>query len=515
MQVRSAPRPARRHRRRPLPRGVHRILIGAGMAVISVAAAAILTLLLWTPFFSRNPLCLFYAAVVLCAWFGGMITGLFASIIAVAAIEYLLMPSFASGVDSIIHLTSFGFIAFLISWLDTHRRRATEALKRAKESAESANRAKDRFLATLSHELRTPLTPALAMTAAMELDSATPESMRDDLLVVRRNIELEARLIDDLLDLTRITSGKLQLRRSEADVHELIQHAIQTCRGGADGKRVVIKADPLATRSRIHGDPARVQQILWNLINNAVKFVPDGGLVHIQTADDGQMIRVSVTDNGIGIEPDAIERVFERFEQASPQTHREYGGLGLGLSISRALAWMHGGTLTACSGGTGTGSTFIMTLPTLAPSTAPPAPEPARRPVARHRGGVRLLLVEDHDDTAQVIARLLRAAGYQVTVAGCVRQAVVAAEREAFDLVVSDLGLPDGSGIDLMAGLQARYGLGGIAMTGYGTQDDLDRTRAAGFAAHVTKPVDIAVLRDRIDHLAGVDQEMNCDATLT
>lgn len=482
--------------------------------MLSVAAASILTLLLWTPFFSRNPLCLFYAAVVLCAWFGGMSAGLLASVMAVWAVEYLLMPSFTSGIDAVVHLTSFGFIAILISWLDTHRRRANDALKRAKESAESANRAKDRFLATLSHELRTPLTPALAMTSAMELDHALPERMRDDLLVVRRNIELEARLIDDLLDLTRITSGKLQLRRQETDLHELVQQAIQTCRGGADSKRVIIEADMAATRSRILGDPARVQQVLWNLINNAIKFVPDGGIVTIQTANEGESISVRITDNGIGIEPEALERIFERFEQASSETHRRYGGLGLGLSISRALTRMHGGTLTAASDGAGTGSTFTLTFPVLtqATSSQPPA---AAAPSTDSRSGIRLLLVEDHDDTARVITRLLRDTGYRVTVAQGVQQAIAAAEQETFDLVVSDLGLPDGTGIDLMAALRAKYGLEGIALTGYGMDEDLARTRAAGFAAHVTKPVDIATLRERIALLAGPSQEMNCDATLT
>jgi len=382
------------------------------------------------------------------------------------------------------------------------RRRVEDELRRAKEAAEAANRAKDHFLATLSHELRTPLTPVLALASALEADEELPPRVRQALSVIRRNVELEARLIDDLLDLTRISRGKLELRREVVDLRQLLAHAIEVCCGvdfGSDRIRLALELG--ARDHRVWADASRLTQVLWNLLHNAVKFTPEGGEVRVRSwdEDDGRTLAVEVADNGIGIDPELLPRIFDAFEQTDRQITRRFGGLGLGLSLSRAIVGMHGGTLAAASPGHDRGSVFTLRLPAGdVPAAAPVSPEKA--PEAGAAAPLRLLLVEDHADTAAAMADLLRALGHEVTVAGSVGSALGAAEARAgrIDLVVSDLGLPDGSGLDLMRELSRRYGLKGVALSGYGMEDDVQRSREAGFSKHLTKPVDLQALRAAI-----------------
>jgi signal transduction histidine kinase len=386
------------------------------------------------------------------------------------------------------------------------RRRVEQELRQAKEAAEAANRAKDHFLATLSHELRTPLTPVLALASALQEDETLPDRVRQALAVIRRNVELEARLIDDLLDLTRISRGKLELRREVVDVRQLLAHAIEVCCGVelASG-RIRLGLDLGARDHRVWADAPRLTQVLWNLLHNALKFTPQGGetgeiRVRSWEEDDGGILAVEVADNGIGIDPELLPRIFNAFEQTDRQITRRFGGLGLGLSLSRAIVAMHRGTLSAASAGTDQGSAFTLRLP--AGDVPASAPEPIlERPAeAKADSPLRLLLVEDHADTAEAMANLLRALGHEVTVAGSVGSALSAAEAQGgrFDLVVSDLGLPDGSGLDLMRELAGRYGLKGIALSGYGMEEDVQRSREAGFSKHMTKPVDLQALKAAI-----------------
>jgi two-component system CheB/CheR fusion protein len=385
----------------------------------------------------------------------------------------------------------------------TASRQAEQELQRAKEAAEAANRAKDQFLAVLSHELRTPLMPVLAIVSALEQQTDLPRDVRADLEVVRRNVELETRLIDDLLDLTRITKGKLQLTLEPVDVRESINRVVEICRDDIESKGLLLLIDLPGRACHAHADSARLQQVLWNLVKNAIKFTPPGGKITLRAACDDGAIHINVTDTGVGIDPQAMPRVFDAFEQGHAQMPHRFGGLGLGLSISKALAHAHGGTLEAFSEGRDRGSTFTLTLPaarlmTTAPPEAAVAPPSAAPVLVR-----RILLVEDHQDTARIMLRLLQSSHFEVEWAGDIATAQQLAAASKFDLLISDLGLPDGSGLDLMHDLRDRFAGKAIALSGYGMEDDLRRSRAAGFAEHLTKPINMQALRSAIDRVLG------------
>jgi signal transduction histidine kinase/CheY-like chemotaxis protein len=388
----------------------------------------------------------------------------------------------------------------------TEQRRAEEELQRAKDEAERANREKDRFLAVLSHELRTPLTPVLTTVQTLEYDASLPGETREALRVVRRNVELEARLIDDLLDLTRIARGKLALSREPVDAHEKLRHVVQICDAERRGKQIELRLEMLADKHWVASDPARIQQVFWNLLKNAVKFTNSGGCVTVRTSnrDDGSL-RVDVIDTGVGIEPAILGRIFDAFEQGDQRVTRAFGGLGLGLAISKRLVDLHGGRIAAYSDGPGSGATFTVELPSVA---APPPQETMIDRPARPQPKLSILLVEDHPDTALALARLLRGFGWQVRVAETVADAIAAADAEHFDLLISDIGLPDGNGLDLMRQLRAKRPVRGICLSGFGMEEDVRNSRDAGFIEHLTKPVNVAQLRRAIDRaVVGVDGE--------
>ena len=383
-------------------------------------------------------------------------------------------------------------------------KRAQEGLLRAKDAAESASAAKDRFLAVLSHELRTPLTPVLTTVQMLERDPTLSASVRESLAVVRRNVELEARLIDDLLDLNRIAHGKLELHLGATDVHAKLDNVLQIIDSDLRARQLHVAVRKAAGKCHVTADPARVQQVLWNLLKNAVKFTPSGGNVEVRTRNtDGGELEVEVADTGIGIEPHVLPKLFEPFEQGSKEMTRMFGGLGLGLTISKALVERHGGSLAASSAGKDRGATFTIRLPNAAP---PPAPADASAgggsPAAGGAAGRRVLLVEDHADTAKVMARVLRAWGYHVFAANDVGTALRIAAAERFDLLISDIGLPDGTGLELMRELLARRPIKGIALTGYGLDSDIQATRSAGFDAHLTKPIKFGDVEDVIRQLS-------------
>jgi PAS domain S-box-containing protein len=380
------------------------------------------------------------------------------------------------------------------------RREGEAALIAEKERAEVASKAKDNFLATLSHELRTPLTPVLMTAAALREDSRLPADVRAELGMIERNVALEARLIDDLLDLTRIAKGKLQLREEMCDVHSLIGLVVEILRDEAQSKPVAIEVEMSARRSGLRGDPARLQQLFWNLLRNAIKFTPVNGRIAIRTRDetDGRL-RVEVSDTGVGIEPEAIEAIFRPFEQAGKEGDHRFGGLGLGLAIARAIVDLHGGVIQAESQGPGKGATFVVELPRVADQATGVAEQPedtGMEAVQERAPALRLLLVEDHEPTLAVLKRLLVRAGHQVVTAGSVAAARAAAESGQFDVVISDLGLSDGTGIEVMGQLRALDPrLRGIALSGYGMEEDLKRSLDAGFSAHLVKPVDFEQLQ--------------------
>ena len=379
---------------------------------------------------------------------------------------------------------------------DEERFAPAREIERARDVAEAASAAKDEFIAKLSHELRTPLTPAL-MTVGMLLDrhDLCPQ-LREDLALVHRNIELEARLIDDLLDVTRIVNGKLDLQLEQADVHRLLEEASDICRTHSRERRVHINLRLGAPDRFILCDRVRVEQVFWNLLHNAVKFSPPGSSIEVHTSNPypGQ-IEINVRDHGIGIHPTKIGSLFNAFEQGENGVSRQFGGLGLGLAICKGVVDLHNGNICATSNGPGCGSTFSVQLGTVAPI-----------PRASHSGGLselasssgeeaphraaHVLLVEDHEHAAEILSRLLRRAGHSVEVAHCVADAKHLFQRHDFDLLVSDIGLPDGTGLDLMEYIRGHRPTIGIALSGYGTEQDIAASLAAGFVEHVIKPVE-------------------------
>ena len=370
------------------------------------------------------------------------------------------------------------------------QRREMERLFR---EAQEANARKDHFLATLSHELRTPLTPVLAAVGILEEGAVEETDLREIATVIRRNIELEARLIDDMLDLTKISQGKMDIDPKPVDIEEALRCAAEICRQDIQSRGLVLAWALVAERHIVLADEARLQQVFWNLLKNAAKFTPEGGRIELVTENDSDSsIEVTVRDSGIGIEPAHLEKIFIPFEQVELSSSRRFGGLGLGLAICRALVEAHGGTIRARSDPAGIGSEFIVRLKTHdgsaapagpprvpVPPSAPPPPTPTRR----------VLLVEDHADTSFFFARTLRRLGHEVMTAGCAAEAEKLFAEHRFDCIVSDIGLPDANGADLVARLRARRPVPAIALSGYGMEEDLRRSREVGFSRHLIKPV--------------------------
>jgi signal transduction histidine kinase/CheY-like chemotaxis protein len=405
-------------------------------------------------------------------------------------------PEFGVGTTVMLSIV---FLAAL-AWFNAARLNRTELhLEKARHEAERANRAKDQFLAMLSHELRTPLNPVLLAASALEADSSLPADAREQLAMMRRNIELEARLIDDLLDVTRIAHGKLELHREVIDLHAAIEHALGMSAFDIETRKLTVLKHLDAANHHANADAARLQEVFWNILRNAVKFTPHGGQIEISTQnDDTGRIVIQFTDTGIGIESHLQSRIFDAFEQGDPGTQTRYGGLGLGLAISKRIIDLHHGSIEVRSAGRGGGSTFVVKLNTVETSRVSVATSAPRRSVAAP-ASAELLIVEDHEDTLRVLQRILRNAGYGVSACRTVVEARALAAERKFDLVISDIGLPDGDGLELMRSLRETHGLTGIALSGFGTEEDLSASKAAGFVAHLTKPVDLERLRVAIN----------------
>jgi len=399
-----------------------------------------------------------------------------------------------------LHDTAGEEIGFLATIRDiTERKDVEERLRRAAEEAEAASQAKDDFLAALSHELRTPLTPVLMSAAAMELDPELPDAIREQLSMIRRNIQLEARLIDDLLDLTHITRRTLQIHQVVVDVHELLGHTEEIVRSEAVGHDRVVEFRLEARQCHVIADPTRLQQVFWNLIKNALKFSEDGGRVTVRTSNPSpHRFAVSVEDHGIGIAQEALGRIFSAFDQGELKGRHRFGGLGLGLAISKGIVDLHNGSLHVESEGRGRGATFTVELETTVPERN--RESPAQNLPARTMP-LRLLIVEDHEPTLATMKRLLERSGYRVCSAATMSEALAVASATKCDVLISDLGLPDGSGLDLMREIHQRYGWPGIALTGYGMEEDIRRVTESGFGAHLVKPIDITQLRATIERL--------------
>lgn len=382
----------------------------------------------------------------------------------------------------------------------SERKRAEEKLHAAKLAAEKASQAKDDFLALLSHELRTPLTPALAAASYLaEHEDLLPE-FREEVTAIWRNVQLEARLIDDLLDLTRITRGKIELRREAVDAHRLLRNAVQIARQDTLAKRIDLKLELHAKAFHIWADPVRIQQVFWNVLNNAVKFSEKEGHITIRSSNDETRLVLEISDTGIGIEPEQQERIFQAFEQGEPSVSRRFGGLGLGLAISKTLLDLHGGGISVQSKGKNLGATFRVALEVV------DAPVAASIASSGGEGGaersLRVLMVDDDADTRRILSRLLSKCGHEVASVDCVQGALTLLDNQRFDALISDIGLPDSSGYELVREAKQRQSLKGVALSGFGAEDDIRRSMEAGFDYHLTKPVNFQDLRSLLGKIA-------------
>ena len=376
-----------------------------------------------------------------------------------------------------------------------------EETETARTEADQAMRAKDEFLSTLGHELRAPLNPVLMAAEAMQGDSGLPPEIREQAEIIRRNAFLEARLIDDLIDITKVRRGELKLMLAPVSVHNLLSQADEVVKSDDSGKQVTIEYYKNALECFVQGDAARLQQVFWNLLRNAKRFTPQGGRIQVVTDNPlPSKVLIQFTDSGAGIDAKYLPHVFDAFETAKAEGNPQFDGVGLGLAITRAIVLLHGGTIRAESMGRGKGSTFTVELPT---TEKPANSDGVISDLLTPSPKMRLLLVEDHDSTREVLGRILGRAGHKVYAVASTQEALqIAASAGHFDAVISDLGLPDQSGFALMKMLQAKYRLPGIAISGFGADEDVVRAQEAGFSAHLTKPVAFEELRAALERVA-------------
>jgi PAS domain S-box-containing protein len=395
----------------------------------------------------------------------------------------------------------------------TEHRQTSDALKRsvqleqqARYEAEQANRIKDQFIAMVSHELRTPLTPVVMSLAALELDPQLPEDLQSEVAMLRRNVSIETKLIDDLLDVTSIANGKFRLDVMPTRIHELLRDVTKMVGGDAASRCQKLTLELDAQDDTVAGDPVRLHQVFWNILKNAVKFTPHSGEIGVRTSNPTPAtIAIEVQDGGVGIAAQALPRIFGAFEQADQSMSRQFGGLGIGLTICKAIVDLLGGTIHAESAGPGEGARFRVELPIARDmdEVVPKTTDPVTTMMA---DSVRVLVVDDHEDTLRVLRRLLESIGYQLATAASATAALNYIAANQVDVLVSDVGLPDATGHDLMRQVKRIRDVPAVAISGYGSATDIQKSREAGFYAHLTKPLDFDLLHATIQqalHQAG------------
>ena len=377
----------------------------------------------------------------------------------------------------------------------------TAELKRLNVELADANRAKDVFLATLSHELRTPLTPVVGWIKLLRSGTLDEKSVSQALDAIERNAWLQSRLIDDLLDTSRIATGKLHFEPKPTDLNAVVKAAVDTVRASAAARNIELSTSLWPSSLVVMGEPVRLQQIAWNLVSNAIKFTDPGGKVSVTTGLSGKQAELVVADTGVGIGPDFLPHVFDRFRQADGSTSRRHGGLGLGLAIADALAKLHGGGLEAQSEGHGRGSCFTLRISLAA--TEKIATEVVEQRVHSLQG-LDVLIVEDSADTLDLLSAIFRREGANVTTAASAAEALHQAVVKRPSIIISDIGMPDTDGYELLQQMRLIPGLSGvpaIAISGYASEEDREHALAAGYLALVPKPIDIDVLFGLIQDL--------------
>jgi len=377
----------------------------------------------------------------------------------------------------------------------------TAELKRLNAELAEANRAKDVFLATLSHELRTPLTPVVGWIKLLRTGTLDEKSVSQALDAIERNAWLQSRLIDDLLDTSRIATGKLHFEPKPTDLNMAVKAAVDTVRASASVRNIELSMSLWPTSLVVMGEPVRLQQIAWNLVSNAIKFTDPGGKVTVTTSSDGTNAQFIVVDTGVGIEAEFLPHVFDRFRQADGSTSRRHGGLGLGLAIADALAKMHGGALEAHSDGIGSGSRFALRVALAAvEKTALEMPDVKVHSVE----GLKILIVEDSQDTLLLMSKLFEREGAQVATASSAAEAIDCAVADCPNFIISDIGMPETDGYELLKQLKAISGVSevpAIAISGYASEEDRERALEVGYLALVPKPVDIDALFSLIQEI--------------
>jgi signal transduction histidine kinase len=387
--------------------------------------------------------------------------------------------------------------------LDLERRivERTAELTRLNAELADANRAKDVFLATLSHELRTPLTPVVGWIKLLRSGNLDEKSVAQALDAIERNAWLQSKLIDDLLDTSRIATGKLHFEPKPTDLNVVVRAAIDTVRASAAARNIELSVSLWPSTMVVMGEPVRLQQIAWNLISNAIKFTEPGGKVSITTNNEGSQARLVVRDTGLGIDPEFLPHVFDRFKQADGSTSRRHGGLGLGLAIADALAKMHGGKIHAESAGVGQGSCFTLNVALAASERVAPEPVPQR---VFSFTGLDVLIVEDSIDTLTLLSAVFSREGANVTTAASAAEALEHAIAKRPAVIISDIGMPDVDGYELLEQLKVIPGMDdvpAIAISGYASDEDRERALDTGYHALVPKPIDVDELFELIHDL--------------
>jgi PAS domain S-box-containing protein len=401
-----------------------------------------------------------------------------------------------------------------LAQLAVERESLLQSERSARSDAERLGHMKDEFLATLSHELRTPLNAIQGWARILRERKATPEDHARGLEAIERNARIQTQIVNDLLDMSRIVSGKVHLEIQPLYLHEVVNNAIDTVRQSADAKS--IRMQPLLDTSigLVRGDPNRLQQALWNLLTNAIKFTPKGGRVHVLLERVNSHAEIAVEDTGIGIAPDFLPYVFDRFRQADASTTRRFGGLGLGLSIVKSLVELHGGSIRAKSAGENQGSTFTINLPISYvrsehrdTARRPSSPDPIDSIELPRLDGVRVLLIDDEADGRTLVARILEGRGARVVCAATAEEGLTLLSREQFDILLSDIGMPDMDGYELIQEVRKRHSsrsggpIPAIAITAYARSEDRQRSLLAGFHMHLSKPIEA---RELIASIAGL-----------
>jgi PAS domain S-box-containing protein len=399
--------------------------------------------------------------------------------------------------------------------IEEARTHLMEAERHAREQAQRANLLKDEFLSVLSHELRTPLSAIQAWGHLLAAGRAQPEEMRQAGEVIVRNTMVQRRVIDDLLDIGRIVSGRLRVEMESVDPAQIAHAALDTVRPAALARKIRIVAALEPSPTRVRADPARLQQVLWNLLSNAVKFTPEGGLVQLTMERGAEQLRFSVADNGKGIEGDFLPRVFDRFAQGDATPSRQHGGLGLGLAIAKQLMELQGGSISAASGGAGLGATFTVTLPLPEVDTTRGALAPAE-PVwngdslnqdRSDLSGIKVLVVDDEPDALESLSRTLTDCGATVFAAHSAEAAIGIVQAKSPHVLVSDIGMPDMDGYELLRRVRALDGIAAdvpaIALTAFARPSDRMHSLRAGYIAHLVKPADPLQLLATISAAAG------------